>query len=94
MRDVDFQRLVGLAAEVHRMKQGVTFVVQAAKVVSKHRDDDSIELLISSAKMLAESGPLPERDGHGELKLSAEEIVDAASDSFNIDTDDIPRPEL
>ena len=94
LRDEDFQRLTGLASEVHRIKQGLTIVLQAAKVVSKHKDSESIEMLILSASMLAESGIMPERDGHGEFKLTAQEVEESRSDEFDVQKLDVPRPTL
>jgi hypothetical protein len=93
LHDEDFQRLVGLAAEVHRIKNGVTFVIQAAKVVAKHKDEESIELLISSVRMLNESRVLPEREGHDSFVISREEAAENAEDDI-ISASDIPRPEL
>ena len=50
LRDDDFQKLAGLASEVHRLRQGITIVVQAAKIVAKHPDDrDGFKLLWQSA---------------------------------------------
>jgi hypothetical protein len=90
LRDRDFQRLVGLAAEVHRIKAGVTFVMQAAKVVQKHKDEDTIELLIKSVAMLGESRALPEREGHDRFEITPEEAAENAEDSDLT----IPRPAL
>src|SRR5712692_6206581 len=92
MRDDDFQKLLGLASEVHRIKNGIIFVVQAAKIVAKHQDQDSIELLIRSVSMLGESPVLPERDGHDRFEITAKEIADNADDSFDVNTNNIPRP--
>src|ERR1019366_5960769 len=39
LRDDDFQKLIGLASEVHRLRQGITIVVTAAKVVAKYPND-------------------------------------------------------
>jgi hypothetical protein len=92
VRDDDFQRLLGLASEVHRMKNGLTFVVQAARLVAKHKDQDSIELLIGSVSMLGESPVLPERDGHERFEITAKEIADNAEDDFDLNAASIPRP--
>jgi hypothetical protein len=92
LRDDDFQKLLGLAAEVHRIKNGVPFVVKAAKIVAKHKDQDSIELLIQSVSLLGESRVLAERDGHGQFEITAEEIAENAGDDFDVNAATIPRP--
>jgi hypothetical protein len=95
LRDDDFQRLIGLASEVHRLKQGITFVVKAAKVVAKHPNDrDGIELLYHSASMLSESSILPEREGHDIFHMTPEEIEEHKEEGFNIPAAEIPRPRL
>jgi hypothetical protein len=91
LRDDDFQKLLGLASEVHRIKNGITFVVKAAKIVAKHKDQESIELLIQSVSMLGESRVLPERDGHDQFQITAEEIAENADDDFDVNAA-IPRP--
>ena len=92
LRDDDFQKLLGLAAEVHRIKNGVPFVVKAATIVAKHKDQDSIELLIQSVSLLGESRVLAERDGHGQFEITAEEIAENAGDDFDVNAATIPRP--
>lgn len=96
LRDDDFQRLLGLASEVYRLKRGVTIVVQATKVVAKHPEDqDAIQLLFQSASMLSESNILPEREGHEEFQITPEEAAEyGAGDLDSIRASDIPRPSL
>src|SRR5258708_21347017 len=53
LRDEDFQHLLGLAADIHRLQEGLNFVIQAAKVVAKHPDRDHVPLLIQSASLFA-----------------------------------------
>lgn len=89
LRDADYHKLLGLAAEVHRIKTGVSFIVNVARVVQKHKDQDSINLLVQSVAMLGESRVLPEREGHDEFEISADE---AAENSEQIDAAEIPRP--
>jgi hypothetical protein len=92
LRDEDFQKLLGLASEVHRIKDGVAFVAKAAKIVARHKDQDSIELLIQSVSMLGDSRVLPERHGHDQLEITAEEIAENAENDFDVNAADIPRP--
>jgi hypothetical protein len=82
---------------VHRLKRGITFVVQAAKVVAKHPDDrDSIELFYRSASLLSESNLLPERDGHETFQITPGEAAQYAEDDDlkGIRASDIPRPKV
>lgn len=91
LRDGDFQRMVGLAAEVHRIKAGVTFIVNAARVVQMHRDEESIRLLVQSVSLLGESPVLPEHAGHDRFEITPEE---AANNAEDFDVTSIPRPVL
>src|ERR1019366_4885268 len=94
LHDADFQHLVGLAADVHRLQQGLNVVIQAAKVVAKHPDQEHVELLIHSAALFAGSPVLPTRDGHDAFQLTQEEIDGQASDGFNLENAAIPRPQF
>src|ERR1019366_956622 len=95
LRDDDFQRIVGLASEVHRLKQGITLVVTAARVVAKYPNDpDSIQLLYRSASLLSESSMLPEREGHDIFHITPEEAEEHKEEGFNIPASEIPRPQL
>jgi len=93
LRDDDFQRLCGLASEAHRLKSGVGFLIQAARVVARHQDKESIEMLVRSASTLGESSVLPEREGHGGFELTAGDLADSR-DAVDIDADNIPRPSI
>jgi hypothetical protein len=92
LRDADFQHLVGLATDVRRLQQGLNVIIQAAKVVAKHPDQEHVELLIHSAALFAGSPVLPMRDGHDAFQLTQEEIDAQASDGFNLENAAIPRP--
>ena len=92
LRDADFQHLVGLAADVRRLQQGLNVIIQAARVVAKHPDQEHVELLIHSAALFAGSPVLPTRDGHDAFQLTQEEMDAQASDGFNLENAAIPRP--
>jgi hypothetical protein len=92
LRDADFQHLVGLATDVRRLQQGLNVIIQAAKVVAKHPDQEHVELLIHSAALFAGPPVLPTRDGHDAFQLTQEEIDAQASDGFNLENAAIPRP--
>src|SRR5580698_1629218 len=74
IRDADFQRLVGLAADVYRLQAGLTLVVKAARVALKHTDQEHVELFLSSASLIAQSPELPQRVGHESFQLTPEEL--------------------
>lgn len=92
LREEDFQRLLGLAAEIHRLQSGLGFVIQAAKVVAKHPDQEHVQLLIHSASLVAGSPVLPVREGHESFQLSPAEESQASTDDFDVSTAEVPRP--
>ena len=69
-------------------------VVQAAKIVAKHPDQEHVQLLIQSASMVAGSPVLPMREGHEAFRLTPEEEAELASDDFDLEAAEIPRPSL
>ena len=91
IRDEDFQRLLGLATDIHRLQKGLSFVIQAAKVVARHPDQEHVQLLIQSASMVAGSPVLAVRDGHEAFQLTPEEEAEQSSDDFDLETAEIPR---
>jgi hypothetical protein len=93
LRDEDFQRLVGLASDVHRLKHGVTLVLQAARIVCKHPEQETFQLLIDSASLLAESRVLPERAGHDKFEITEEEAAEN-TEKDPVRASEIPRPAL
>lgn len=92
LREADFQNLLGLATDVHRLHQGLNIIIQAAKVVAKHPDQEHMQLLLQSAALFAGSPVLPTRDGHDAFQLTQEEVDAQASDDFNLENAEIPRP--
>jgi hypothetical protein len=92
LRETDFQNLLGLAADVHRVQQGLKIIIQAAKVVAKHPDDEHVQLLLHSAALFAGFPILPTREGHDAFELTQEEVEAQASDDFNLENAEIPRP--
>lgn len=86
LRDEDFQRLLGLSSDIHRLQNGLNFVIQAARVVARHPDQEHVQLLIQSASMVAGSPVLPVREGHESFELSAEEQATQSADEFELET--------
>ena len=95
MRDGDFQKLVGLAAEVNRLKGGLTVVLSVAKIVAKYpNDQDGLQALWHSISLLNESTLLPERDGHEGFRITPEEAKEFGKEDLDLSTLHIPRPTL
>jgi hypothetical protein len=94
LHEEDFQRLAGLASEIHRLKGGLKLIISAAKVYSKFPDKDHESLLLQAVSAFAGSPVLPERDGHAEFEITAEEKAAQANDDFDLVSGSIPRPEL
>ncbi len=94
LHDEDFQAILGLASEVHRLKGGVKLIISAAQIYSRFRDDAHRELLLEAVSLLAGSPVLPERVGHAEFAITPEEEAEAAADDFDLNTTQIPRPVL
>lgn len=92
LREADFQNLIGLATDVHRLQQGLNVIIQAAKVVAKYPDHEHVQLLVHSAALFAGSPVLPTRDGHDAFQLTQEEVDAQASDDFTLENTEIPRP--
>jgi hypothetical protein len=92
---VDFQKLVGLASEVHRLKEGITLILTAAKLVHKYPNDpDQMEMLYKSASLLRESSMLPERIGHDEFHITEDECKEHGQEDNPIRASEILRPTL
>jgi hypothetical protein len=92
LRDADFQHLVGLAADIHRLQQGLNLVTRVAQVVAKHPDQEHVQLFLHSAALFAGSPVLPTREGHDAFQLTPEEVEAQTSDDFDLDNAAIPRP--
>jgi hypothetical protein len=94
LHETDFQHLVGLAADIHRLQQGLNVVIRAAQIVAKHPDQEHVQLLLHSAALFAGSPVLPTREGHDTFQLTPEEVEAQTLDDFDLDTAAIPRPGL
>jgi hypothetical protein len=92
MRDEDFQYLVGLASEIHRVQSGMKFVYQAAKVARSHPDSEHLELLMQSLSLIGQSPELPQRAKHDSFELTPEEVAAESSDDLDLSNTEIPRP--
>lgn len=90
LHEQDFQRLIGLASEVERIRGGFRMVALAVNSVERHQDGASIELLSAALAFLAESAALPTRTGHDALELrvdadSSQATPTSASEDEDVD---------
>ena len=90
MREDDFQRLIGLAAEVQRILQAFNIALQNAKAAAQHPDNDHMERFIKSATSLGDNLVFPTCDGLGQYQLTQDEIDTQDVEEF--DLSEIPRP--
>ena len=70
----DFQKLYGLAQEVHRLRNGLRVVMTAVRAVQRHGDKETIETLIEAVGMLGSTPALPSRDGHAPIRPEGLEL--------------------
>jgi len=78
VEEQDFQRLVGLAADVERLRGGLQLVASAVQAVQLHPDGPTIETLIRAVNVVGELPSLPTR----------EQFSAIAPEGFDLDPDD------
>jgi len=86
----DFQKLLGLASDVERLSGGLRVLLQTARVVQKHPDADSLNLLIETVSMLSSLPQIPTRDSFE--PLPPENINVDLDDEVDLDPHQIERP--
>ncbi len=96
LREEDFQRLVGLAREVDRVRRGLRVVLAAVRTVREHPGQSSVNTLVEAALLLGESPVLPTRrqfeallPEHGSPAASAPKPDD---DEVELDPEAVRRP--
>ena len=93
LRESDFQYLLGLASDVGRLQNGMSFIFKAANVARMHPDKESIDLLIHSFSLVTQSPEPPQREGHQSFRLTPEEVLEESSgERFDFAAGEIPRP--
>lgn len=90
LEERDFQKLLGLARDVERLRGGLRVVVQAVRVVQKHRDDDTLKLLADAVTMMGSLPELPTRDNFDPLLPEGIEVE--PDDEVDLDPAEIERP--
>jgi hypothetical protein len=69
----DFQRLIGLAGEIDRVRQGLRVVHAAIQTVEEHPGQSSISTLVEAALLLGDTPILPVRQRFAALQLEQRE---------------------
>lgn len=92
LNETDFQQLVGIAAEVQRLQQGLNVVMKAVRVVENHPEDtDTIALLTETVAMLGNiSTVLPTRSNFP--PLTPEELPIDPEDEVALSPELVTRP--
>jgi hypothetical protein len=61
MREADFQVLYGQARDAERLSGGFSLMLTAARAVSKHRDDTTVNMLVETLTFIGDMPALPTR---------------------------------
>jgi len=90
IEEQDFQQMLGLARDVDRLRRGLRVLSRTVRVVQKHPDIDTINLLIEAVATLGTLPELPTRDRFEPL---IPESLDAdIDDEVDVDPDLVARP--
>lgn len=90
LEEHDFQKLLGLARDVERLRGGLRVLLRTVRVAQKHPDAESMNLLIETITMLGTLPELPTRDSFEPLMPEGLEID--LDDEVNLNPDHIERP--
>lgn len=90
LEERDFQKLLGLARDVERLRGGLRVLLRTARVLQKHPDAESIDLLVETVTMLGDLPELPTRDQFEPLQPESDEID--LDDEVILDPSQIERP--
>jgi hypothetical protein len=85
----DFQRVLGLAREVHRLQRGIRLVATAVRAVQYHRDEPTISTLVEAVAAFGEIPALPTIDRFAPLQ--PEEIDVDPDDEVILDPAELER---
>lgn len=90
LEERDFQRLLGLARDVERLRGGLRLVIQAARVVQKHPDTESFDLLREAVTVMGSLPELPVRENFEDLLPEGLDVD--RDDEVDLDLHGIVRP--
>jgi hypothetical protein len=79
LEESDFQRLLGLARDVQRLRDGLELVIAAVEAVELHQDQVTIETHVRATKVVGRVPVLPTQDGQRA----------AAPEGFEVDDVDV-----
>lgn len=90
LEERDFQKLLGLARDVERLRGGLRILMQTVRVVQKHPDAESLSLLAETVSMLGSLPELPTRESFDPLLPEGLEVD--PDDEVDLDPAQIERP--
>jgi hypothetical protein len=90
VEEQDFQKLLGVARDVERLRGGLRLVMQAVRVVQKHPDTESLNLLLEAVTVMGGVPDLPIRDHFVDLLPETSEID--PDDDVELNPENIERP--
>ncbi|MBD2386691.1 hypothetical protein [Cylindrospermum sp. FACHB-282] len=90
LEEHDFQKLLGLARDVERLRGGLRVLLRTVRVAQKHPDAESMSLLMETITMLGSIPELPTRDSFEPLMPEGLEVD--LDDEVNLNPDEIERP--
>lgn len=90
LTEADFQHLLGVAADVERLQQGLNVVMRAVRVVQNHpQDSETLALLVETVAMLQMTTVLPTTSFP---PLAPEDISVDPEDEVILSPEQIERP--
>ncbi|MBV9389620.1 MAG: hypothetical protein JOZ78_24625 [Chroococcidiopsidaceae cyanobacterium CP_BM_ER_R8_30] len=90
LEEHDFQKLLGYSRDVERLRGGLRILMQTVRVVQKHPDVESLNLLAETVTMLGSLPELPTRDSFDPLLPEGIEVD--SDDEVELDPTQIERP--
>jgi hypothetical protein len=90
VREDDFQTLYGQARDAERLSGGFSLMVTAARAVSKHRDDTTVNTLVETLTFIGDMPALPVRKRFAPLQPQTL-VADDSDDEIELDASVIRR---
>jgi hypothetical protein len=90
IEEQDFQKLLGVARDIEQLRGGLRLVMQAVRVVQKHPDTESLNLLLEAVTVMGGVPDLPIREHFADLLPETSEID--LDDEVELNPENIERP--
>jgi hypothetical protein len=90
LEEQDFQKLLGLARDVERLRGGLRLVIQAVRVAQKHPDAESLSMLADAVTIMGSLPELPVRNSFADLIPESPDTE--RDDDVDLDPDSLVRP--